>query len=563
VSIARTGHDDERREPPAERPVVDGATLFRQRADRRPQALALADREDRSAFGMGPGRDLSYGEADKAIDALCRFFADHGLVPGDVVGVQMPNVAEAALIYLAAWRSGLSVAAFPFLWRGAEISEACATLSPAALIGAGRTADGTVTEMLREAAGMHFCVRLVAGFGPEVPDGVADLDTLLSSQEPVRSDEADVPEHQSHAPALFTFTARAGHPLLPIPMSAETLLAQGAMSVLALGLNADDRILNAFPFSGAVGLALGLMPWLVCGGVLIQHHAFDGDSFAQQVSRSEATVTALPAPVLSEFSKRLTVRQAMSLKRIGRVLQASRASAPTPHFGGFSPTLFDVHPLGDLACVLLTYMDGADASLLPRGQLTLAPPGKEGVVFIETEIGKSANGESAELLLRGPAVAKGRGPGPITADGRGFVGTGIACLPEPAPEPLLRLKADPELIHHGGFLIAAGELDKLYAAFPACQDAACFSVPDPVLGEKICAALVAKSGQAVRRSSLNWFLKTRQTASYKLPDEVIEVQHIPRRSDGRVMRDRLAAQLMSEREAGDASEAVAQAETAS
>ncbi len=545
MSIA-SAESDERdpQEAAAESPVLGGATLFRQRAERRPQALALADRADRSSFGMHPGRTLTYGEADKAVDALCRFFADHGLVPGDVVGVQMPNVAETALIYLAAWRSGLTVAAFPYLWDKTEIAEACATISPAALIGAGRSFEGSVTETLRETAAMHFCVRLVAGFGPGLADGVADLDAVLSGQDHEDTEtDASAAGHSSYAPALFTFTARAGHPLLPVPFSCETLLAQGAMSVLALGLNADDRILNAFPLSCSVGLALGLMPWLVCGGVLIQHHAFDAESFADQVSQSQATVTALPAPVLSEFSKRLTVKQAMSLKRIGRVLHACRSAAPTPHFGGFAPTLFDAHPLGDLTCVLLTYMDGADASLLPRGKLILAPPGKDGVVFVETELSQGANGEGAELLLRGPAVAKGRGHGPITADGRGFVGSGLPCLPEPAPEPLLRLKGDPELIHHGGVLIAASELDAIYSAFPACEDAACFAVPDPVLGEKICAALVAKPGQTVRRSSLNWFLKTRHVAAYKLPDEVIELAQIPRRPDGRVMRDRLAAQL--------------------
>ncbi|MFD0987400.1 AMP-binding protein [Methyloligella solikamskensis] len=526
-----------------ESPVLAGSTLFRQRAARRPQALAIADRMDRSSFGMSPGRNFSYGEADKAIDALCRFFADHGLEPGDIIGIQMPNVAETALLYLAAWRSGLTVAAFPYLWHKTEVAEACATLNPAALIGGGNKDDGPVTEMLRETAAMHFCVRLVAGFGPNVPDGIADLDQVLSEQ---RSDEAAVHEHHSFAPALITFTARPGHSLLPIPHSCETLLAQGAMTVLALGLNADDRILNAFPLSGATGLTLGLMPWLVCGGVLIQHHAFDSVSFARQVSETEATVTALPAPVLSAFSKSLTVKQAMSLKRIGRVLHACRASAPTPNFGGYSPVLFDVHPLGDLACVLLTYMDGADASLLPRGKLTLAPPEKDGVVFVETALSKSANAEVAELLLRGPAVAKGHGHGPITPDSRGFVGAGIPCLPEPAPEPLLRLKADPELIHHGGFLVAASELDRLYESFPACEDAACFSVPDPLLGEKVCAALVAKPGQSVRRSSLHWYLKTRQVAHYKLPSEVVEVPRIPRRPDGRVIRERLATHVTGE-----------------
>ncbi|XSG82610.1 MAG: AMP-binding protein [Methyloligella sp. ZOD6] len=548
ASPAESAEREGQRKVSEEGAVVAGSTLFRQRAARRPKALAIADRENRAELGMLPGRSFTYDEADKAIDRLCRFLADHGLEPGDIVGVQMPNVAETALLYLAAWRSGLTVAAFPYLWHATEVAEACATVAPAALIGAGKTEAGSVPAILRDTAAMHFCVRLVAGFGPDLPDGIADLQRVLRGDESEQDGDGEpVVEHHSLAPALITFTARAGHPLLPVPHSSEALLAQGAMTVLALGLNADDRTLNAFPLSGPVGLTLGLMPWLVSGGALIQHHPFDGQHFARQVGQSGATVTALPAPVLSAFAKDITVKQAMTLKRIGRVLHACRTSAPSPSFGGLAPTLFDVHPLGDLACVLLTYMDDADASLLPRGKLTLAPPAqKDGVVFVETALSKSAVAEAAELLLRGPAVARGQGNGPITPDGRGFVGTGIPCLPEPAPEPLLRLKGDPELIHHGGVLIAASELDGLYRSFPACEDAACFVVPDPILGEKICAALVAKPGQSVSRASLHWYLKKRQIASYKLPDEVIALQHIPRRPDGRVMRERLADQVAGE-----------------
>ncbi|MGA8691312.1 MAG: hypothetical protein WB662_15745 [Methyloceanibacter sp.] len=45
--------------------------------------------------------------------------------------------------------------------------------------------------------------------------------------------------------------------------------------------------------------------------------------------------------------------------------------------------------------------------------------------------------------------------------------------------PADKLQRDQELLHHGGFAIAAAELDQLYQSCSAFLDAACFALPDP------------------------------------------------------------------------------------
>jgi hypothetical protein len=78
------------------------------------------------------------------------------------------------------------------------------------------------------------------------------------------------------------------------------------------------------------------------------------------------------------------------------------------------------------------------------------------------------------------------GGGPLLPDDEGFVGTGQrAVIKEDDVARSLRLIHDAELLHHGGFTIAASELDGLYQAFPGFLDAACFALPDPLLGDRI------------------------------------------------------------------------------
>jgi hypothetical protein len=61
-------------------------------------------------------------------------------------------------------------------------------------------------------------------------------------------------------PAQISFTARAGVPLLPVFHGEDELLAQGAMTVLALSLDRHDVILNPYPLSGATGSRSGSCP---------------------------------------------------------------------------------------------------------------------------------------------------------------------------------------------------------------------------------------------------------------------------------------------------------------
>ena len=98
-------------------------------------------------------------------------------------------------------------------------------------------------------------------------------------------------------------------------------------------------------------------------------------------------------------------------------------------------------------------------------------------------------------------------------------------------------------MHHGGFAIAASELDQLYQSFPGYLDAACFVLSDPVIGERIFAAIVPKPSEPVSLEALHRFLVERQVAPYKFPDRLLVVKQIPRDAEGRVLREQILQQV--------------------
>ncbi|HET7211166.1 MAG TPA: class I adenylate-forming enzyme family protein [Methyloceanibacter sp.] len=512
--------------------------LLRRRAEHKPNVIALSDPPNRPALGLGPARSLTYREADAGVDALAAFFTGRGLGPGDIVAMQLPNFALSPLTILPAWRAGVTVALLPMFWRGHEIGRACAEIGPKALIGVSCFGNETPIETLRAVAAAQPSIRFVLGFGPHLPDGVASLDEAMTRGVTPAEGPALT------GPALITFTARAGFPFIAVLRSEEELLAQGAMTVLALDLDGSDVILNPYPLTGPAGLSLGFLPWLVSGATLAQHHPFDYGAFAEQILATGATVTALPSPALAELAKDGVPQQPQCrLRRVGAVWTGLEPTGPPAVSFEGDATFFDLYPLGDLAGIVLKRERPSEPASLPLGEIEVAD-GEGGAVFVETALSPPRDGEGyGEVLLRGPVVPDAQAEGPLAPDGDGFIGTGLWGKRSGTAGTRLELKGDPELLRHGGLAIAASEFDALYRSFPAFLDAACFVLPDPDIGDRVIAAVVPRPDEPVTLEALNRFLAERKVAPYKFPDQIVIVRQIPRDADGRVLREQILLQV--------------------
>ncbi len=517
----------------ADDPVpVTAEGLLRRRARQRAGATALIDPPNRQALTFAAPHRLTYADADAAVDTLAARFVDFGLKPGDRVVAQLPNLAEMPLTLLGAWRAGLTVAAIPMLWRAGEIARVCDSLEPAALIGISRYGEEAPAERLRDVAATRPKLRLVLGFGPNLPAGVGALDDAMA---PARANDRPQPRMASNNPALVTFTARERCPIVPLFRAHDEILAQGAMAVLSRSLDQRDVILNAYPLTGPVGLGCGLAPWLISGAALVQHDPFDYRVLVEQIRLSGATMTALPGSVLQELSRDGVFKtQDCRLRRVGRVWSVPELIANATTDDG-DRTSFDLYPLGDLASVITTPEDNADRASLPRGSVYFGDA-EDRTAFVETKVADLAQ----DICVRGPVVPTGLPTGPMAKDGKGFVATGLYGE---ARYRRIRVRANPGLIHHGGFTIAMSELDGLYQAFPGYLDAACFTLPDPVVGDRIFGAVAPAPEAPVSLEALHGFLRQRGVAPYKFPDKLLVVRAIPRRMDGEILRQEILQQI--------------------
>ena len=97
-----------------------------------------------------------------------------------------------------------------------------------------------------------------------------------------------------------------------------------------------------------------------------------------------------------------------------------------------------------------------------------------------------------------------------------------------------------DLINRGGEKISAEEIENLILAHPAVLNVACVPMPDPVLGERVCAFIILKSANHLTLDQLNKFLLEGSIAKFKLPERLELVEEFPLSKVGKVAKNILS-----------------------
>ncbi|MFB3123478.1 MAG: hypothetical protein ACE10H_14970 [Candidatus Binatia bacterium] len=100
-----------------------------------------------------------------------------------------------------------------------------------------------------------------------------------------------------------------------------------------------------------------------------------------------------------------------------------------------------------------------------------------------------------------------------------------------------------DLINRGGEKISAEEIENLILTYPAVQNVACIPMPDPVLGERMCACVILRSGRELTFEELVAFLNKQEIAKHKLPERVEIMDEFPMSAFGKVLKKDLTERI--------------------
>jgi hypothetical protein len=148
-----------------------------------------------------------------------------------------------------------------------------------------RFGDARPAERMCRVAMRYFGLRYLAAFGPDVPDGVINLDAMVVEQ------SGGLPAPGPGGVVTFA----GGDPARPMHRSVEALTAAIAAHGVSARMAPGERLLTLLPGSDLRGLVTGLGAALMTGATFEPLPLFDAARFAEALARPVTTHLVVPA----------------------------------------------------------------------------------------------------------------------------------------------------------------------------------------------------------------------------------------------------------------------------
>ena len=468
-------------------------------------------------------REVTYAELDERATRLALNLLDEGLRPLDRVVVQLPNVVEFAYFYFALQKIGcIPIMALP-THRYREISQFIELSGAAACVAPDRARDFDYTKLIRRIRDAHTNLRLGIILGA-APKGFLSLTELIERKSVRSADELKSITIDPEDPALFQLSGgTTGVPKL-IPRTHNDYVYNSKMAASVTSVGPDKILLDVLPLAHNLPLACpGLQGFFIHGGKVVLANTTRGEDIFPLIERHRIThVAVVPAllirwindPLIKKFDlSSLQVIQSGGQRLQPEIRRRTKELIP-------SVTVQENFGMAEGMLMFVRLDDAEDVKMETVGR-PISPDDE--VRLVDEDDNEVAPGEVGEFLARGPYTLRGYYGAPeynaraFTTDG--FYRSGDLMRQHPSGNYMVEGRKK-DLINRGGEKISAEEVENLILTHPAVQNVACVPIPDPVLGERMCACVILRKGRSLALPDLVAFLAEQEIAKHKLPERL-------------------------------------------
>jgi 2,3-dihydroxybenzoate-AMP ligase len=515
------------------------ADLCRDHAD----SVAVIDGEDR----------ITYAELDARATRLALNLYELGLRPLDRVVVQLQNSALFAYLHLALQKLGaIPILALPS-HRFREISQFVEIGGAVGAVVPTRHRDFDYVEMVKRVQAKSPDLRLVLvqkGEGDALPAGCRDLAELVEREPAVTTAVLDAIEIDPNDPAVFLLSGgTTGIPKL-IPRSHNDYAFNSRLAVSVCDVRPDDVLLLVLPMAHNLPLACpGLQGFMLRGAtVVVSASAASKDVFELVQKHRVTHIHLVPSLLIRWINDESIGDYDLSSLRVlqsgGQRLQP-QVRLKTEQL---LPGVFVQENFG-MAEGLIMFVRLDDDAVVRRETCGRPICPDDEVRLVDDDGFDVPPGDVGELWTRGPYTLRGY----FRADEHnarafspdGFYRSGDLMRLHPSGNYVVEGRKK-DLINRGGEKISAEEIENLILEHPAVLNVACVPVPDELLGERMCACVVLRTGASLDLPGLVSFLEEFEIARNKLPERLYIVDSFPLSPIGKVSKKDLVADLASQ-----------------
>src|SRR5258707_2038394 len=489
--------------------AAEFAAVFAKYADR----VALIDGE----------RQFTYRQVDELTDNLALNLLDLGLQPLDRVVPTLPNIAEFVLLYFALQKIGAIPIAALVTHRYAEISQFVQLSGATTCVYPERQGDFEFAPMIErirnESATLRHCISLPA------------LKQLIEKPAKLPRSRLSELKFAPTDPCIFQLSGgTTGIPKL-IPRTHNDYAYNSRTAAPVCGVTADSVLLVALPIAHNLPLACpGIQGYFFQGGKVVLSPTTRPEEMFRLIAKHKVThikvvlallIRLINDPAITRFDlSSLRIIQSGGQRMQPEVRLKTHRLIPSAfvqeNFGMSEGMLFFVR-----------LDDPQEVKLETCGRPICED---DEVRLVDDEGREVAPGETGELTCRGPYTLRGY-YGVPEYNARQFTPDGFYCSGD-----LMRLHPSgnyvvegrkKDLINRGGEKISAEEIENLILGHDSVQNVACVPVPDPELGERMCACIVLHKGRALSFDELIHFLEGKDMAKIKLPERLMILDELP------------------------------------
>ncbi|GHE94209.1 cyclohexanecarboxylate-CoA ligase [Streptomyces spiralis] len=512
-----------------DRPV---AGYLRRAAATWPDALAVVDGE----------RRMTFAEVDRQATALAAALHTHGIGQDDVVSFQLPNRAEAVVLFQAIMKVGAVAHPIVPIYRGHELRFILRQARTKIVFVPGRYRGFDYPDLYRhlrdDLPELREVVIVGDGADESAPPALTIAwETFLSTAGPdPETTVRALPDPDPDQVCLLLYTSGTTADPKGVLHSHNTLVFENFSMIDRFALNERDVIFNPSPVTHITGVNCALVLPFLLGAPVVLQDLWDPALALRRINGNGASFAIFSTPFLTGLLA---------------AVEAADATAPSLRYlvcgGAEIPDDLTRRAAGRLGVV--TRMYGATEGPSVTAADRWAPAGirtrSDGTPLAPTEVvvsdgsgGAAPPGVLGEVLWRGPDTCLGYlderlNDAAFTPDGW-FRSGDLARFDEHGALHIEgRIK---DIVNRSGEKISVHDVENLLGEHPAVAEVAVVAGPDDRTGERACAFVVTSGTEELTLEDIGAHLTAREVATQKIPESLFVVDTLPYTVSGKIKK---------------------------
>jgi len=489
-------------------------------------SAAASRNPDGEALVCGERR-MSWREVAQQSAQIAAGLRRMGVQSGDRIAVQLGNRIEFVLALFGAAHIGAVTVLLSTRQQKPEIAYVLTDCGAKLLIH-----EAALADRLPDARDVPDLKHRIAVHDDASASEFSSLVDSGPSPAPAEIDEEDT------AMILYT-SGTTGRP--KGAMLAHCNIIHSAMIYEAcMELTRADRSIAAVPLAHVTGVVANIMSMARCAGTLIIVAEFKAAEYLKVAARERVTQTVMVPAMYN-----LCLLQAnfdsfdLSAWRIGGYGGAPMPIATIAKLAVKVPGLKLINAYGSTETTSPSTIMPPELTAAHIDSVGLPCPGAE-ILVMDAAGRELPRGEIGEIWIRSGSVIKGYWNNPkATAESftGGFWHSGDLGSID-AQDFVRVFDRQKDMINRGGLKIYSAEVESVLAGHPGVVESAIIAKPCPVLGERVHAVIVTRSGDVTESVLRAWCAE--RLSDYKVPETMaLTSEPLPRNANGKVMKRQL------------------------